>query len=107
MCMCESVLSRCYIRIERAPIFSGGGGLHLAKIIGSSGVHPDYITCNYNRLAMLHHKRITNNRHIKNKIKSSGVSALYARALPQPMHYTHKSLVTLHNHRTFTCYHIA
>jgi len=53
MCMCESVLSRCYIRIDWAPTFSGGGGLPLAKIIGSSGVYPDYITCNYNRLAML------------------------------------------------------
>ena len=53
MCMCESVLCRCYIRIDWANFFSGGGGLPLAKIIGSSGVHPDCITCNYNRLAAL------------------------------------------------------
>ena len=91
MCMCVSVLCKCIIRIVGAPTFSGGGGMPLAKIIGQSGVYPDYITCNYNRLAMLHHKRITNNKHIKNKIKSSGVSAWYARPLSQPMQYTHKS----------------
>ncbi len=107
MCMCVGVLCRCYICIDWANFFSGGGGLPLAKIIGQSGAYPDYITCNYNRLAMLHHKCITNNRHIKNKIKSSGVSALYARPLSQPMHYTHKSLVTLHDQRTFTLYHVA
>lgn len=55
MCMCESVLSRCYTCIEVALSFSGGGGLPLAKFIGSSGLLPDYITCNYNRLAMLGH----------------------------------------------------
>ncbi len=53
MCMCVSVLCKGIIRIVGAPSFSGGGGLPLAKIIGSSGVYPDYITCNYNRLAML------------------------------------------------------
>ena len=64
MCMCESVLSRCYTCIEVAPSFSGGGGLPLAKIIGSSGLLPDYITCNYNRLAMLCAKLVPNIRHI-------------------------------------------
>ena len=64
MCMCESVLCRCYIRIVGAPSFLGGGGLPLAKIIGSSGVYPDYITCNYNRLTMLCAKRVPNTRHI-------------------------------------------
>ena len=53
MCMCVSVLCKCIIRIERAPTFSGGGGMPLAKIIGSSGVYPDYMFCNYNRLTML------------------------------------------------------
>ena len=55
MCMCVSVLFGCYIRIDWALDFLGGGGLPLAKIIGSSGLLPDYITCNYNRLAMLRH----------------------------------------------------
>jgi len=91
MCMCVGVLCRCYIRIDWATTFLEGGGLPLAKIIGSSGVYPDYMFCNYNRLAMLSAKLVPNNRHIKNKIKSSGVSALYARPLSQPMHYTHKS----------------
>ena len=91
MCMCVGVLCRCYTCIEMAGTFSGGGGLPLAKIIGQSGVYPDYMFCNYNRLAMLSAKLVPNNRHIKNKIKSSGVSALYARPLSQPLHYTHKS----------------
>lgn len=55
MCMCESVLCRCIIRLDWQNFFSEGGGLPLAKIIGSSGLLPDYITRNYNRLAMLGH----------------------------------------------------
>jgi len=53
MCMCDSVLCRCIIRLVWENFFSGGGGLFPAKIIGSSGVQPDYMFCNYNRLAML------------------------------------------------------
>ena len=40
-------------RMDWANFFSGVGGLPLAKIIGSSGVYPDHMFCNYNRLAML------------------------------------------------------
>ena len=91
MCMCVSVLCGCYIRVDCAPIFLGGGGLPLAKIIGSSGVQPDYITCNYNRLAMLGHKLVTNTRHIKNKIKSWGYACL-VRATPVTVYALHTQI---------------
>jgi len=35
--------------------FFGGWGSAPGKIIGSSGSLPDYMFCNYNRLAMLGH----------------------------------------------------
>ena len=54
-CACVRVSCVGYIRIDCANFFSGGGGLPLAKIIRSSGLLPDYITCDYNRLAMLGH----------------------------------------------------
>ena len=92
MCMCESVLSRCYIRIDCAPIFLGGGGLPLAKIIGSSGVYPDNITCNYNKLTMLSAKAVPNNRHIKNKIKSWGGYACLVRATPDTVYALHTQI---------------
>jgi hypothetical protein len=79
--MCVGVLCRCYICIDWATTFSGGGGLPLAKIIGQSGVYPDHMFCNYNRLDMMCAKRVPNNRHIKNKIKSSGYACL-VRATP-------------------------
>ncbi len=91
MCMCVSVLCRCYIRIDCAPSFLGGGGLPLAKIIGSSGVHPDYNTCNYNRLAMPCAKRVPNNRHIKNKNKSWGYACL-VRATPVTAYALHTQI---------------
>jgi len=48
----ECLVGVLYTYSKGAQFFRGWGHA-LGKIIGSSGLLPDYITCNYNRLAML------------------------------------------------------